>query len=109
MKSRILAIIGGCVFTVITAGCTDLSETVYSDVMSDNYYNTRTDVIRAALRPFEHAYWSIQTNIPLNELTADQIMTCTRDGWWDDAGQWTVLPYISVADDKAYCCKKPKQ
>ena len=55
MKSKILAIIGGFVFTVITTGCTDLSETVYSDVMSDNYYNTKTDVIRAALRPFEHA------------------------------------------------------
>ena len=66
MKSKILAIIGGFVFTVITTGCTDLSETVYSDVMSDNYYNTKTDVIRAALRPFEHAYWSIQSNIPLN-------------------------------------------
>lgn len=34
MKSKILAIIGGFVFTVITTGCTDLSETVYSDVMS---------------------------------------------------------------------------
>ena len=68
----------------------DLSETVYSDVMSDNYYNTREDVIRAALRPFEHAYWSIQSNIPLNELTATKYDLYT-DGWWDDAGQWRAL------------------
>ena len=102
MKSKILAIIGGCVFTVITTGCTDLSETVYSDVMSDNYYNTKTDVIRAALRPFEHAYWSIQSNIPLNELTADQIMTCTRDGWWDDAGQWRALQYHELTPESKY-------
>lgn len=102
MKSGILPIICACVFSGITTGCTDLSETVYSDVMSDNYYNTREDVIRAALRPFEHAYWSIQSNIPLNELTADQIMTCTRDGWWDDAGQWRALQYHELTPESQY-------
>lgn len=86
-------IIGAIVATAMATACTDLDETVYSDVMSDNYYNTKTDVIRAALRPFEHAYWSTISNIPLNELPADQIMTCTRDGWWDDAGRWRALHY----------------
>lgn len=36
--------------------CTDLSETVYDQVMSKNYYNTKQDVINAVFRPFEHMY-----------------------------------------------------
>lgn len=31
--------------------CTDLSETVYDQVMSKNYYNTKQDVINAVFRP----------------------------------------------------------
>ncbi|MDE5664042.1 MAG: RagB/SusD family nutrient uptake outer membrane protein [Muribaculaceae bacterium] len=73
--------------------CTDLDETLYDQVASQNYYNTRNDVIRAALRPFEHAYWSIQSRHVLNELPADQLITPTRDGWWDDGGRWRRLHY----------------
>ena len=36
--------------------CTNLDETLYDQVGSDNYYNTKMDVIRAVFRPFEHAY-----------------------------------------------------
>lgn len=32
---------------VMLASCTNLDETVYDQVMSDNYYNTKMDVIRA--------------------------------------------------------------
>ena len=39
--------------------CTDLSETVYDQVMSKNYYNTKQDVINAVFRPFEHMYCCI--------------------------------------------------
>lgn len=53
---------------------------------SENYYNTKQDVIRATFRPFEHAFWSIESRHVLNELTADQLITFTRDGWWDDGG-----------------------
>lgn len=60
-------------------GCTDLDETLYDQVGTQNYYNTKSDVIRAVFRPFEHAYWSIQSRHVLNELTADQLITPTRD------------------------------
>ena len=36
-------------------GCTDLDETVYSQVSSNNYFNTREDVISMAFRAFEHS------------------------------------------------------
>lgn len=74
--------------TVVLTGCTDLSETLYEQIGSQNYYNTKMDVIRAAFRPFEHAYYSIQSRHVLNELSADQLITPVRDGWWDDGGRW---------------------
>ena len=79
--------------TVTLASCTDLDETLYDQVGTQNYYNTRMDVIRATFRPFEHAFWSIQSRHVLNELTADQLITPTRDGWWDDGGKWRRLHY----------------
>lgn len=74
-------------------GCTDLEETLYDQVGTQNYYNTKNDVVRAVFRPFEHAYWSIQSRHVLNELSADQLITPTRDGWWDDGGKWRRLHY----------------
>lgn len=73
--------------------CTNLDETLYDQVGTQNYYNTKNDVIRATFRPFEHAFWSIQSRHVLNELTADQLITPTRDGWWDDGGKWRRLHY----------------
>lgn len=73
------------------SSCTDLSETLYDQVASNNYYNTKNDVIRAVLRPFEHGFWSIQNRHVLNEESADQLITPTRGDWWDDGGRWTRL------------------
>lgn len=78
---------------IVMTGCTDLDETLYDQVGTQNYYNTKSDVVRAVFRPFEHAYWSIGSRHVLNELTADQLITPTRDGWWDDGGQWRRLHY----------------
>ena len=75
------------------SSCTNLDETLYDQVGSDNYYNTKMDVIRATFRPFEHAFWSIGSRHVLNELTADQLITPTRDGWWYDGGKWERLHY----------------
>lgn len=77
----------------VSAGCTDLDETLYSNVASDNYYNTKGDVERAVGRPFEHAFATIQERQVLQELTADQLITPVRDGWWDDGGRWRRYHY----------------
>lgn len=74
-------------------GCTDLSENLYDQVGSENYYNTQMDIIRAVFRPFEHAYWSVQSRQVLQELPADQIATWKKDDWWEDGGKWSRLHY----------------
>lgn len=86
-------IVSAALCTLSLSSCTDLSETLYDQVASENYYNTKQDVIRATFRPFEHAFWSIESRHVLNELTADQLITPTRDGWWDDGGKWRVMHY----------------
>lgn len=86
-------IVSAAFCTLTMASCTDLSETLYDQVASENYYNTKNDVVRATFRPFEHAYWSIESRHVLNELTADQLITPTRDGWWDDGGKWRRYHY----------------
>lgn len=92
--NKILSAGMGVLLAVSTLGsCTNLDEKLYDQVASQNYYNTKNDVIRATFRPFEHAFWSIQSRHVLNELSADQLITPTRDGWWDDGGKWRLLHY----------------
>lgn len=86
-------IISAALLGTTLGSCTDLDETLYDQVGTQNYYNTKMDVIRATFRPFEHAFWSIQSRHVLNELPADQLITPTRDGWWDDSGKWRRLHY----------------
>lgn len=80
--------------------CTNLEENLYDQVGSENYYNTRNDVIRAVFRPFEHGYWSIQSRHVLNELSADQLITPSRDGWWDDGGLWRRYHYHTWTNEE---------
>lgn len=81
------------VSALMLGSCTNLDETLYDQVGSENYYNTKMDVVRATFRPFEHAFWSIGSRHVLNELTADQLITPTRDGWWYDGGKWERMHY----------------
>ena len=91
---KFLQYIAGAAICISALGsCTNLDETLYDQVGTQNYYNTKNDVIRATFRPFEHAFWSIQSRHVLNELSADQLITPTRDGWWDDGGKWRRLHY----------------
>ena len=78
--------------------CTDLSETVYDQVMSQNYYNTKQDVINAVFRPFEHIYESIVRRHEHEELTGDQLITPTRGTWWYDGGKWEKYHYHQYDD-----------
>lgn len=86
-----LACLFGAAMLMIAPSCTDLDETVYDQLMTSNYYQTKDDVIRAFVRPFEHAYWSITSTYRLQEITADQIGTWERDGWFYDGGIWDRL------------------
>lgn len=68
--------------------CKKLDETLYDNINSANFLQTKEDVIRDFLRPFEHAYWSIQGGglFYAQELPTDELMTPNREGDWFDGG-----------------------
>lgn len=81
------------------SACTDLDETVYSEVSSNNYFNTREDVVAMAFRSFEHGYWTIVPRFRMNELSGDQLIIPRRDGSWDDGGVWRQFHYHTWTPD----------
>ncbi len=90
MKKAYKTLIAGIVLSVSLCACTDLTEQPYSSLMSGNYYQKRTDVIKAVFRPFEHFFESVQRNVPMEEYPGDVFMTPQMDdyGWWDQ-GRWS--------------------
>ncbi|HOZ98269.1 MAG TPA: RagB/SusD family nutrient uptake outer membrane protein [Niabella sp.] len=88
---------------ILFAGCTKLDETLYDRITSENFLQTRDDVIRDFLRAFEHAYWTIQGGglFYAQELPGDQLMTPNRDGDWFDGGKYQRAHYHTwtIQDD----------
>ncbi len=82
-----------CIGALTIQACTDLSETLYDQIVTDNYYNTKEDVIRSVFRPFEHGFWSIGPRFTINEESSDQLGTWNRDGWWVDGQVWQRFHY----------------
>lgn len=79
----------------ILSGCTKLDEKVYDRVDQSAFLQRRDDVIRDFLRPFEHAYWSIQGNdvFAVNEDSSDEFGTYNRQGDWQDGGYYQRMHY----------------
>lgn len=82
-----------CLFLLVSTSCTKLDEKPYSDIIADNFYNNRQEVLSAVLRPFTHArawatiqdrhgYWRLQ------ELTADQQAWPQKGRHGYDGAQW---------------------
>lgn len=76
--------------------CTDLSETVYTDLVTENFYTTKAEVLSAVARPYTHARaWAAPTGQNsywrLNEYSADQIAWPTKGRHGYDGGDWIRL------------------
>ena len=97
-SKNIFYITFSCVLLLFAGGCTKLDETLYDRITSENFLQTKDDVIRDFLRAFEHGYWTIQggANGDLffaQELPGDQIMTPNREGDWFDGGLYQRMHY----------------
>lgn len=81
LLNYIIVLSAACTVT----GCTNLDEKVYDIITSDNFYQTKENVIQGFVRPFEHAYWVCsQATFQIQENTADHFMTPNRQGHWLD-------------------------
>lgn len=76
--------------TILLPCCTKLDEHLYDRIGSKDFPSNKNDVIRDFLRPFEHAYWSIQGGgtFMMQENSSDELMTPNRQGDWFDGAQY---------------------
>ena len=51
LKNILTGSLAGVLLLGSLSACTDLTETVYDQIMSTNYYNTKDDIIKATFRP----------------------------------------------------------
>jgi len=93
-NSKYIKIAPLVIFALLSA-CTKLDEKVYDRVDESAFLSRREDVIRDFLRPFEHAYWSIQGNdvFAVNEDSSDEFGTYNRQGDWQDGGYYQRMHY----------------
>lgn len=124
IKKAIYVAVSGMVISGMSA-CTDLDETLYSELNKGNFYNNKVEVLQAALRPFTHMQaWLAPTGqngyYYHAELSADQLAWPQKgrhgyDGgdhfrqhyhtWTDNEGRmrsawtliWTGVGYINAA------------
>ncbi len=79
--------------TLVMGSCTKLDENLYSQVIPENFYKTKGEVLSAVVRPFTHArawatmndrhgYWRLQ------ELPADQLAWPQKGRHGYDGAQW---------------------
>jgi hypothetical protein len=102
IKIILLALIA---LPTLFVSCTKLDENVYSQLVTNNYYNNKNEVLSAVLRPYTHAnawatpsgqdgYWRP------SELSADQLAWPTKGRHGEDGGKWKRLHYHSwLVDD----------
>ena len=89
--SKIALIAAAAVSTLTFQSCTDLEETIYEDITSDNFFSSEGDYYSVLvnaygnLRPFLWNYFNI------SQVTSDETIVPTRGGDWGDGGDWREL------------------
>ncbi|SHM16421.1 RagB/SusD family nutrient uptake outer membrane protein [Chitinophaga sp. CF418] len=83
---------------VLANSCTDLSENLYDQIATDEFYNNKNEVISAVLRPYTHANaWITPSGQNgwwrLSELSADQLAWPQKGRHGYDGGNWIRLHY----------------
>ena len=76
---------------LVTASCTDLTETPYDQVTAGNFHPTAQDLaslIAPAYTPLRSTWLAWYGNIDTQEESADALLTPNRPNGWDDAGTY---------------------
>lgn len=90
---------------VLFNACTNLDEKIYSQLITDNYYNNKNEVLSAVLRPYTHANaWATPSGQDgwwrPSELSGDQLAWPTKGRHGEDNGKWKRLHYHNwLVDD----------
>lgn len=86
-------IIGILTAAIFLASCTNLDEEVFSDITTENYYQTSDNIYAALARNYVHSFsagWS-GAGYFLQEVTADQLIVPTRGKHGYNGGEYVRL------------------
>lgn len=76
---------------LISPSCTDLEEDLYSEITSDNFYQTEDDFISALGAAYTNLYGIMGAYYRLQEISSDEMVVPQRGQDWYDGGVWIRL------------------
>ena len=89
--SKIALIAAAAVSTVTFQSCTDLEETIYEDITSDNFFSSEGDYYSVLVNAYGNLrplLWGYFNN---SQISSDETIVPTRGGDWGDGGKWREL------------------
>jgi starch-binding outer membrane protein, SusD/RagB family len=103
MKRIAIASLIGLLSVIVIIACTDLSETVYSDVLASEFYQTEEEII-ASMAP---AYGELRNYANANlyrvrSMGTDEVVTPTRGRHWYDGGAFQRFHEHSWSTDHSW-------
>lgn len=105
MKNKSIIYLTLAFMVSFTISCTKLDENAYDQLLTDEFYNNKTEVLSAVLRPYTHANaWVTPSGQDgwwrPSELSADQLAWPTKGRHGEDNGKWKRLHYHSWTVDE---------
>ena len=106
MKTKSILYIGLVAALSFSSACTKLDENAYDQLLTDDFYNNKAEVLSAVLRPYTHAgAWVTPSGQDgqwrAAELSADQLAWPTKGRHGEDGGKWKRLHYHTWTVDES--------
>lgn len=105
MKKIICIIITGCLLA--TWSCTNLEETIYNEIVSENYYQNEEEIAAAMMRPFVQNTRYISGFLKnvwiIQELSADIVCFPQKGPHGYDGGDWIRFHRREYTTDERRC------
>lgn len=105
MKNKIIIYVA-IICTLCTVACKkQLQENAYDQLIADNFYNNKTEVLSAVLRPYTHANaWVTPSGQDgwwrAAEMSGDQLAWPTKGRHGEDGGKWKRFHYHTWTTDE---------
>ncbi|MDB5109997.1 MAG: starch-binding protein [Mucilaginibacter sp.] len=105
MKNKLIIYAALTGIILVTACKKQLQEHAYNSLIADNFYNNKTEVLSAVLRPYTHANaWVTPSGQDswwrAAELSGDQLAWPTKGRHGEDGGKWKRFHYHTWTTDE---------
>jgi hypothetical protein len=90
--------------SVYCLSCTNLDETIYSEVLSENFYNTEEEIIAALVPAYAdlRPLLSLRGTHTMGTFSTDEVILPTRGRHWYDGGNFQRFHEHTWTSEVAY-------